>query len=163
MPDVFNRTVELGTPFKADAARLLVRALADPDLVVQRIDFNYKQNITRLWEVGSGKQYYVGGRTEGGFTIQRVVGPRPVNAQFIKDYGDVCKVADSHLTLDFESGGCEGVLESSVKLKGVVLTQVAYAVQAADMTISEQVQGLFTSMEYLGGTGGGAGGGGTLV
>lgn len=150
MPDIFGRTVDVGAPFKADAARLLIPAISDPDLIVQSVSMNYRQNITRLWEVGSGKQYYVGGRTEGGFSIARVVGPRTVNREFIERFGDVCQAKENHLTLDMESGGCDesGVQQGSIMLRNCVLTQVAYNVQAADMTITEQVQGLFSSAEY---------------
>jgi hypothetical protein len=144
--DVYNREVDLGQPFSADAARLLFEG-GTQDMLVQSLSIQYKQNVTRLWEVGSGKQYFVAGRTEGQFTMNRIVGPKPVNKDFMNRYGDVCQIAGKHLTFLLQAGCGTADNRGRITADGVVLTQVTYQVQAQDMVIQEGISAIFARLE----------------
>ncbi len=82
--DIYSRTTDAyGGSFAADQGTLTFPALiggkgSDAGFLIQNMQANYTQNVTRLYEIGSPNVYYVGGRTQGSASIQRVVGPRKV-------------------------------------------------------------------------------------
>jgi hypothetical protein len=137
-PDILGRTATVGEPFSADDTELLFRGAALHSLVVQQLGITYQQNITRLWEIGSDKQYFVSGRQEGGMTMARVVGPKPLVGEFLKDYGDVCNVRENVISL-YVKGACE-TDAGEIIASGCVVTSVAFSVSAQDMVIHENVQ-----------------------
>jgi hypothetical protein len=150
--DVFNREVNLGTPLAAESTRLLVAGLTDEDMLAQNVRIEYKQNINRLWEVGSSKQFFIAGRTEGTMSVGRVVGGKGVSGEFIKQYGDVCNIASNHITLKLDAGCGSTSDKGSITASGVVVNSVAYNVQAQDMIINEEVSMMFARLNYGGGT-----------
>jgi len=145
--DVFGRTVAaFGGSFAADTARLTFSSVPSSGLLVQNINFQYSQNITRLYDLGDNKVYYVGGRTQGQLTIARVIGPRVLLAAFYKQYGDVCKARENTATFEMDRG-CEGAT-FSYTMKYCVITTIGVSAAAADMVINEQSTMMFSSMEY---------------
>lgn len=146
--DVFNREVNLGTPLAADATRLLIAGLTDEDMLGQNVRIEYRQNVDRLWEVGSSKQFFVAGRPEGTLAIGRIIGGKGVSGTFVQQYGDVCNMAENHITLDLSAGCIEGRAMGKVQASGVVVNAVAYAVNAQQMTISEDVSMMFARLSY---------------
>lgn len=157
MADIFNRTTDAyGGSFAADQARLTFPALisglgADAGLLVQQMQCNYQQQVTRLYELGSPRIYYVGGRTQGAASLGRVVGPKKIAKEFYQTYGDVCRARTN--TLQFSvTAGCdtETAVESRVSIvcHFVVITTIGFNVGAADMLINEQLQMMFSSMLY---------------
>lgn len=157
MPDFFSRNTDtFGGSFSADAATLTFPQITGSDgthegavagLLVQNLSLQYAQRVTRLFEIGTPNIYYVGGRTEGQGSIQRVVGPRRLVASFYKTYGDVCNAATN--TLQITLGvGCEsadGIAKVSYIAHFVVITAVALTITAADMLINENTQLMFSS------------------
>lgn len=144
-PDIFGRTATVGEPFSADDTELLFVGADAESLVVQSLSITYRQNITRLWEIGTDKQYFVSGHQEGNAEMARVVGPKPLVGDFLQQYGDVCNIRENHLTL-WVKGAC-GTQAGQVKATGVVITQVSYRVQAQDMVINEGVNMLVARVE----------------
>lgn len=158
MPDIFNRNTDTyGGSFAADQARVTFPALAngagaDAGLLVQNMGANYSQQVTRLFEVGSPAVYYVGGRTSGQASIQRIIGPKKIAKEFYSTYGDVCRARTN--TLHFSvATGCDtttaaGFARASYTAHFVVITTIGVNLGAADMLINEQLQMMFSSFLY---------------
>jgi len=149
--DIFGRTVDIGTPMSADGVRLIVGDMGE-DMLVQQVSTQYQQNVNRLWEVGSPKTYFIAGRTQGQMQIRRVLGPKNgVSQGFIKKYGNVCNLQGNSLALAMVAtcASCDTPLnpKPSVKLSGVCLTSVGYAVAAVDMIINEDLTLLFARQD----------------
>jgi len=144
-PDILGRTATVGEPFSADDTELLFVGASSQSLVVQQLGITYQQNITRLWEIGTDKQYFVSGHQEGGMTMARVVGPKPLVGEFLTQYGDVCNIQSNHITL-WVKGSC-GTEAGQIKATGCVVTRVAYSINAQDMVINESVNLLVARVE----------------
>lgn len=144
-PDIFSREATIGEPFSADDTEFLFVGGEAQTMIVQSLAVNYRQNITRLWEIGSDKQYFVSGHQEGDATMARVVGPKPIASAFMSQYGNVCNIQENHITFVVK-GDCS-TKGGRIKVTGVVITQVAYNVRAQDMVINEQVSMLVAKVE----------------
>jgi hypothetical protein len=144
-PDILGRTATVGEPFSADDTELLFVGASAQSLVVQQLGITYQQNITRLWEIGTDKQYFVSGHQEGGMTMARVVGPKPLVGEFLEQYGDVCNIRENHITL-WVKGAC-ATEAGQIKATGCVVTQVAFSINAQDMVINENVNLLVARVE----------------
>lgn len=163
MPDLFGRFADAyGGAFSADAAR--VTFSSDPGLLgtsggvgmlTQQLSFNYQQQITRIYELGSNLSFYVAGRTQGNLSIGRVIGPRPVAVAFYQKYGNVCNAATNHLDIEM-STGCRQIGDFAQQyrfsLKFCVISSIGVSVASQDMLINEQLQVMFASLG-LGGVG----------
>lgn len=147
--DIFQREVDLGTPLAADATRLLVSELGNEDMLIQNVEIRYEQNINRIWEVGSPKVFFIAGRTAGTMQVARIIGGKGVQGDFIRNYGDVCKMRDKHLTLLLQAGCDSPQSKGKITASGVVITSVAYSVAAADMIINEAVSLMFARLENV--------------
>lgn len=176
MADLFGRFADAyGGAFAADAARITFAT--DPGLLgfgsgangvttgygggggggvgmlTQQLSFNYQQQITRIYEIGTNYSFYVAGRTQGNLTVGRVIGPRPVALQFYRKYGNVCDAATNHL--DIEMGtGCKITGQFgqayAFQMKFCVITSIGVSVSAQDMMINEQLQVMFASLGMKG-------------
>ena len=160
MADLFNRqTSTLAGVFTSDRAKL--RFMNGLAALVQSMQWNYTQAITRLYEVGSSDIYYVGGRTQGGATIQRVIGPQTSVAAFYQNYGDVCKSVGRNIELKLSETNCATAPNgtttfvagtgatgtTTVRMANCVVTGVQMGVNAQDMIISDNTQIMFSSLE----------------
>jgi len=151
MPDLFQRVASnLGGVFTADKAKLNMGA--DMSVLIQQMNASYQQNITRLYEVGGDRSYYIGGRTQGQLQLNRVVGPTATIKAFYKKFGDVCQARNNNIELELTETDCSGaggVGGGSIKYlcKFCVLQQVTIGVQAQDMVINESSSMIFMSME----------------
>lgn len=143
--DLFGREVQVGEPFSADDSDLLFVGAESQSLLVQSVDISYRQNVTRLWEVGTDKQYFVAGHTEGNVNLARVVGPKPIAGEFFDQYGNICNIQENHITF-LVRGDCAQA-DGMIKVTGVVITQVSYRLAAQDMVVNETVQMLAAKVE----------------
>lgn len=143
--DIFNRESSVGEPFSSDDTEFIFVGGEAQSLIVQNLTINYRQNITRLWEIGSDKQYFVSGHQEGDASMARVIGPKPVSSEFMRQYGDVCNIQGNHITFVVK-GDCS-TKGGMLKVTGVVITQVSYTVRAQDMVVNEQVSMLVAKVE----------------
>ena len=146
MPDIFNRETTIGDPFSADDTAFIFAGGEAQEMIVQNFTTNYRQNITRLWEIGSDKQYFVSGHQEGDASMARVIGPKPVAGEFLKQYGDVCNVQGN--IIEFVVKGDCSTKGGRLKISGVVITQVSYSIRAQDMVVNEQVSMLVAKVEH---------------
>lgn len=154
MPDIFNRSTDsFGGSFSSDQARVTFPGLtgggSDSGLLMQNLQANYQQQITRLYELSSNAIYYVGGRTSGQANISRVIGPRKIAATFYSTYGDVCNAATNTIHFSMTTG-CGGATDARASYTAhfVVVNSVAIGVGAADMLINESLSMMFSSFLY---------------
>lgn len=143
--DIFNREAAIGEPFSADDSELLFVGGESQTLIVQQLAIRYRQNITRAWEIGSSKQYFIAGHQDGDATMSRIVGPKPVAGAFMAQYGDVCKIQENHITFVVK-GDCS-TRGGRIRVSGVVITQVSYTIAAADMVVKEDMNMMIAKAE----------------
>jgi hypothetical protein len=173
MADLFGRNVStLGGVFTADNAKLNFFGLPI-GVLVQQLSVQYAQSITRLYDVASPNQYYVGGRTNGQMSLNRVIGPAGSSVAFYTAYGDVCGSVGRNIKLQLQETNCAtgaaggaaadaagaaaagaaagigaaGSTPSTYTMDNVVITQVSVGVAAQDMIIGENTGLMYTSLE----------------
>lgn len=151
--DIFSRKTDLfGGAFAADSSELILPGSSDAKgLLVQQLQFTYAQQVTRLYEIGSQAIYYVGGRTNGDASINRVLGPRKLAVQFYTDYGDLCKAGSN--TMQFKMSakcptGAQTRADATLVLGMTVITQVGVTMTAQDMLINEQLRMMYSGLKY---------------
>lgn len=144
--DIFQREVDIGQPLAADAVRMLVSGLTDEDMLAQNVRIEYRQNISRLWEVGSAKTFFVAGRTEGTMTVGRIIGGKGISTQFIKEYGDVC-TSGKHITLTLKTGCSDAKDIGKLTASNTLITSLAYAINARELMITEDLSMMFSRLE----------------
>ena len=170
MPDVYSRGGhEFNGSFAADAAKVVFAAAKELNaggvgLLTQGLNVSYQQQVSRIYEIGSQKTYYVGGRTQGSANMERVFGPRILSSAFYKKFGDVCHAADNLINFQLQAGcrqpdshtGGHGLVagggfaQAGFSLHNCVITSMGFSVRAQDMIINEQVQLMFAHMDYNG-------------
>jgi hypothetical protein len=158
--DIFGRrALEFGGAFAADSACINLNLncededgneLVSAGLLTQQLGIQYQQPITRLYEVGTQKTYYVAGRPQGSANLARILGPGTVMAALYECLGDVCKADKNDLCFCIESN-CIGNVQQdfnamAICLKNVVLQSLGFSIQAQDMIINEQMSLFFTAL-----------------
>jgi hypothetical protein len=155
--DIFSRHVQFGGVFSADGASLTFSGGAStplgPGMLVQSVQWQYQQNITRLYEVSSDQIFLVAGRTQGQAALQRVLGPTALSVEFYEQYGDVCNIENNDIIFAAQtdcSADDEGTYGDTITitLKHCVIVKVGGAVGAQDMIINESLAVLFLFMTY---------------
>lgn len=111
----------------------------------------YSQPITRLYEVGSQKFYYVAGRPQGSANLARVLGPGNVMSAIYECLGNVCLADENDICFCFSancslSGAQEATNAIQFAITNVVLQSIGFSVAAQDMMINEQMSLFFASM-----------------
>ena len=135
--------------FRADQLKLTFGGTDVAGFLVQNAQFQYAQQVTMLYEIGSANVYYVGGRAQGSASLARTVGPAALAGRFIQQFNDLCNPQD--ITFN-ATAGCKQGGGSNYTLEDAVLTTIAVSVTAQDTVISEQLQFIFINL-----TQGGAG------
>lgn len=147
MADIFGREILYGGSFKADEVTLNVSGTGSDGLLVQNFQLTYRQEVTRLLELGTKKAYFVAARPVGSFGMGKVVGPTDIQANFLSTFGDICNVESNVISLKYADAWCGAGSGTGFSLKYCLLTSVGAQVQSADMIISEAVEGIFNSLE----------------
>jgi hypothetical protein len=149
--DVFSREVNLGGTFSADGARITFGDAFSVGMLVQNISYQYQQNISRLYEVGSSDIYLVAGRTQGQASVQRIIGPRRLAVSFYQQFGDVCRVGSNLLRFSARTGCSGGDNDAGtaqrVNLRHCVISNVGGSVAANDMIINESLAFMYLFLE----------------
>ena len=166
--DIYGRTgTDFGGSFAADAAAIVfsggsggaggdLTGAGGVGLLTQQLQVSYQQQISRLYEIGSNFTFLVMGRSQGQFSVARILGPRPVQTAFYSKFGNVCNAATNIISLQMATG-CQtsgsgggvvgGLGQLSYLLRNCVLISIALSVAAMDMIINEQLQGMFISLD----------------
>lgn len=147
MPDIFSRTGDtFGGAISADSSRLTFTG-GSAGLLVQNMNLSYRQQIQRIWEIGSSKTYYVAGRASGTLAIARIVGPTPLSMAFFSRFGDVCNAADNVMKLEGAAGcGANEAVRYALVASNVVLDSVTVGITMADMVLNQNLTGMFSSL-----------------
>lgn len=151
--DLYGRQEPVsGGAFSADSALMSFAGITGVGLVTQQINFNYQQNVTRIFEVGTNFQYYIVGRSQGSMSLNRVLGPRALAFAFYSVYGNPCNVPNNTINIDMAQG-CDNANDpqaaaniASLSILGTLLQQAGFSVQGEQMMISEQAQAMFISL-----------------
>lgn len=150
--DVFGNSVDFGTGFKAALATCTFASVkgTDPGLgvLVQNVQAQYQQQVTRVWELASSKTYYIAGRSLGQMSIARIVGPQSVQSDFVTQFGDVCKATANTFDINPKAGVCppNSTANMGRRFHNCVITSVGMSMQAQDMVINENMQLMFAAM-----------------
>ena len=151
MNDIFSRnTSVLGGVFTADNAKVVF--IGNLAVLVQSLQFQYSQQITRLYDVTSPAIYYVGGRTSGRLSINRVIGPAASVTAFYQQYGNVCNAAQNLISLIFVQTDCSTGANNpaTYDMYNCAIEQVSVGVQAEAMIVTESTTMIFSSLTATG-------------
>jgi hypothetical protein len=145
--DVFSREVTFGGAFSADGARVTFADFG-AGLLVQNLNYQYQQSISRLYEVGSPDIYLVAGRTQGTVTMNRVTGPKRILPEFYQQYGDVCNAGGNNVKFS-ASTGCGGAVTTRqvIDIRHAIISALGGSVNANDMIINEIITMMFLYMQ----------------
>jgi len=152
--DVFNRATTFGGSISADGTVVTFDDFTI-GFLLQRMQLAYAQNITRIFELSSNRQYYIIGRPQGNIAMSRVVGPGTVSTAFLKKFGDACNAPNNTINLSARAG-CDTTkgIGSAINAGGVnytasnvLITNMGVDVAAQDMLINEQYQLIFSGLE----------------
>ena len=144
MSDIFNRTVSFGNAFKSEDVQIAFSGVT-VGMLVQSLNVGYQQQINRLWELGSQKQYYIAGRSGGNFSIAKLAGPSGSTNTFIAQYGNVCNAVSNTIAFTYGGGWCTGGTSGSLTLHHAVIENVGFVVSSADMIVNQNITGMYAS------------------
>ncbi len=149
MADVFKRSVAFGDAISADGVKVTFQDF-QVGMLVQNIQLQYSQQISRIFEISSNKQYYVIGRPSGNLSMARIVGPNTVTKTFMEQFGDACNATKNTIHLQ-AAAGC--VPDATNAKKGIsytagncVINNMGISLQANDMLINESFGLMFVGL-----------------
>lgn len=143
MAAVFQGAQTYNGGFRADQLTLTFGGQNVSGFLVQNVQFQFSQQITMLYEIGSENVYYVGGRAQGSATLARVVGPAPLAKQFITTFNNLCSPQDINFNA---SAGCKAG-GPNYTLQDAVLTTISVSVTSQEVVINEQLQFIFVNLD----------------
>lgn len=154
--DIYSRNApQFNGAYAADSSLISFSGLnlaGAVGLITQQIGVQYRQNVMRVYELGTVFQYFVVGRAQGSANLSRVLGPRPVIFSFYSIYGNACNAGTNTITFSM-SAGCSSPtdLQATNNLRflwmtGVVLTDLSFSAQAEQMIVNEQSQAMFVAL-----------------
>lgn len=161
MADIFGIDSDLGGVFKGNKFTMVVAGTGINGPVdfegalVQNLQINYQRQITRFWALGSSKQYFIEGRTEGQSTLGRIVGPQGIIDQLVDVLADLCDIRNRHITVTAnERSECVGWNNNSnstpsgmsLTMWGAVSTGVSFGADAQQFVINSAVNIMFASL-----------------
>ncbi len=145
MASVFQGAQVHNGSFRADYLKLNFGGSDVSGFLVQNVQFQYAQQVSMLYEIGSANVYYVGGRAQGSATLARVLGPQAATGDFINRFNDLCNPQDIGFSA---SSGCANTGGSvSYTLIDAVLTAVSVSVTSQEVVINEQLQFIFIDLQ----------------
>jgi hypothetical protein len=158
MSDVFSRTqLNFGGAFAADTGLLSGGTLTG--VLMQNLQLNYSQNVTRIYEIGAAGQtpfvYYVGGRSQGSLGVGHVMGPALAMKAFYTSFSDVCSAGTNNISVNLSRSACgqssarqTGTRTVRYNAKFCVLVQLGVATRADDLVVNESSNVTFANLEY---------------
>lgn len=158
MASVFNNTQKYGGSFSSKYSTVAFSGYTEGHLA-QQVQFQYQQQVTMLYELGSSSVYYVGGRAQGTATISKLIGPKGLNIASL--YQDIC--APGSITISQKSGcaasgsqpnGAVGptssnssVVGTTYDLQNAVLTALSGTQTAQDVVFTETMSFMFLNLD----------------
>jgi len=144
--DIYSREISYGGAFSSDGASVQFAGFS-AGFLMQSLQWNYQQHISRLYELGSANIYLVAGRTQGTVNMTRVLGPVSIATEFYEQYGNVCNAAENNLSFSMETG-CGGAqsAEQTIDIRHVIIQGIAGAATAERMVLHETLAMIFLFM-----------------
>ena len=141
MSDIFGRAINYGGGFKPEGTSVSFSGILG-GAIVRNINIGYDQQISRIWDLGSGKCFFIAGHTNGTWGIGRVAG----TGSSIAALGAYTVCAPGTMTFNGTNGLCKAGVTGNYTLSNVITVQVSVAVTSDDMIINEGVGGTFLSL-----------------
>lgn len=138
MADIFGRNLQYGGGFQPEGTTVNFSGITG-GAIVRNITLDYGQPISRIWDLGSGRCYFIAGHTEGSWGLGRVAGPGASLAA-LAGY-TVC--APGTLTFNGSNGLCPASGNANYTLNTVITAKVNVSIASDDMIINEGVGGTF--------------------
>jgi hypothetical protein len=115
-------------------------------LLSQDLNFEYEQNVIRMYEVGTKYQYSMIGRAQGTASLGQLAGLRPSVFKFFKLCSNSIDTHDSEVCFEFAPSDKNNMLESgSIALSGMLVQSVGLCIASGPVLSSEQVHASFVS------------------
>lgn len=162
MADVFGIDSELGGVFKGNRFSMAVtgtngdgQTVDFEGALIQNMQISYQRQITRFWALGTQKQYYIEGRTEGQGALSRIVGPQGLIDELVEVLSDLCTIRNRGVTLTAnERSECVGWNNSdanlppvlAITLWGAVSTGISFGTDAQSFVINSSLNLMFSSL-----------------
>lgn len=145
MADVFGRNIQYGGGFQPEGTTVSFSGITG-GAIVRNINISYEQAISRIWDLGTGKCYFVAGHTNGTWSVGRVAGPG-ASVQALAQY-TVC--APGTITFNGKNGICgpnAANASGRYTMHNVVTVQIGITVTSDDMIINEGVGGTYLYLD----------------
>lgn len=157
--DILGRkpqTVSLA--YSSDSFQIAVAGQDNDFLLVQNMNFNYAQNVTRLFDLENADfQAYVSSRPQGQMTIANVVTNLDSMITFMQNYGDVCSAdTGKSITVSIDRKNDRGLCRQetgSISLSQPILISTALSIAVADYIVNNNMACIFASAITGGKTG----------
>lgn len=157
--DILGRKAQvIGRAYSSDSFQIAVAGDDHDFMLVQNLNFNYAQNVTRLFDLENAEfQAYVASRPQGQLTLANVVTNLNSMIDFLQMYGDVCS-ADTNKNIQVEIQGRENndglcrVEGGSVRFTQPVLISTAMSIAVADYIVNNNMAFIFASAQSAGST-----------
>jgi hypothetical protein len=142
MADIFGRNIRYGGGFLPEGTSVKFAGITG-GAIVRNIQIAYEQPVSRIWDLGSGRCFFVAGHPNGSWSMGKIGGP----GASIKALGGYNVCNPGTVTFAGENGMCSPAGEVTYTLKTVITTSINVAVSSEDMIINEGVGGTFMSLE----------------
>ena len=155
--DILGRKPQIvGKAYSSDTMEVAVAGDDHDFMLVQNLNWNYAQNVTRLFDLENAEfQAYVASRPQGQLTFANVVTNLDSMIDFLQTYGDVCS-ADTNKNIQIQIRGREtgtGLCREqggSLRFTQPVLISTAMSIAVADYIVNNNMAFLFASCQSAG-------------
>lgn len=151
--DILGRkTQTVSKVYSSDSVQIAIADEDDGFLLVQNINYNYQQNVTRLFDLEDAEfQAYVASRPQGQLTMANVVANFDELINFTQKYGDPCQSSENRNIVIEIQGNDEGseicqTPSGSVSFSFPVLISTAMSIAVADYVVNNQMSFIFASL-----------------
>lgn len=148
--DVFARRTVYGGAMSADMLKLNFTEFTGGEatgLIVQQVQVQYQQQVSRLYALEDSRVYFVVGQTNGQLSLQHAIGPRGIQGAFIRSYGDPCNIGERVFNLSVATGCDTSQEKGKVRLASPLISGIALSLNAGDAIVMSGITASFTSME----------------
>lgn len=134
------------------------------DHLVQSVQYQFQQQVSMIYELGSPNVYFNGGRASGTASLSRILGPAVATADaLLNNYRDICKpgtiaITQANTLCNNTQSTSQSVGESgstnaanangtnTLKLEHAVLTSIGGQQDAQSAIFTEQMQFMFLDL-----------------
>ena len=147
MSDIFGRELTYGGGFLPEDTTVSMSGISG-GAIVRNLQIGYEQQISRIWDLGTGSCFFIAGHTNGTWQIGKIAGPG-ASITALGGY-TVCAPGTIKFTggngLCFPGGASAGKA-ANYELKSVITAKVNVSVSSEDMIINEGIGGTFLILD----------------